>query len=92
MSTIGELFAPNHMADLVITPEEEQKMADEIGADSLHYLPVDALSRCVGLPRENLCQACVDGIYPTPAGETLYQLAVDARNNGDNGDDRVFDV
>ena len=92
MSTIGELFAPNHMEDIVITPEEEQKMADEIGADSLRYLPVDALARCVGLPRENLCQACVDGIYPTPAGEKLYQLAVDARNNGDNGDDRVFDV
>lgn len=82
MSTIGELFAPNHMADTVITEEEEAKMAAEIGADSLRYLPVEALSDCVGLPRENLCQACVDTHYPTPAGEEWYRKAVIIHNNG----------
>lgn len=91
MSTIDELFAPNFMANTVITEEEEQRMADEIGADSLRYLPVSALADCVGLPRENLCQACVDTVYPTPAGEALYQEALQNRANGTGSCDRVFD-
>ncbi len=76
MSTVGELFAPGFMAGNVITPEEEQAMADAIGATSLRYLPVEALANCVGLPGESLCQACVNTIYPTPAGERMYQLAL----------------
>lgn len=76
MSTVSELFAPGFMSGRVITPEEEQAMADEIGATSLRYLPVEALAACVGLPGESLCQACVNGIYPTPAGERMYQKAL----------------
>jgi amidophosphoribosyltransferase len=76
MSTVGELFAPGFMAGNVITPEEEQAMADAIGATSLRYLPVEALANCVGLPGESLCQACVNTIYPTPAGDRMYQLAL----------------
>jgi amidophosphoribosyltransferase len=76
MSTVGELFAPGFMAGHVITPEEEQAMADAIGATSLRYLPVEALANCVGLPGESLCQACVNTIYPTPAGDRMYQLAL----------------
>ena len=77
MSTVGELFAPGFMAGNVITPEEEQAMADAIGATSLRYLPVEALANCVGLPGESLCQACVNTIYPTPAGDRMYQLALE---------------
>jgi amidophosphoribosyltransferase len=76
MSTVGELFAPGFMAGNVITPEEEQAMADAIGATSLRYLPVEALANCVGLPGESLCQACVNTVYPTPAGDRMYQLAL----------------
>ncbi len=57
MSTVSELFAPGFMSGQVITPEEEQAMADAIGATSLRYLPVEALAACVGLPGESLCQA-----------------------------------
>lgn len=91
MSTIDELFAPSLMAGKEITEEEQQKMADIIGADSLRYLPVDAISRCVGLPRENLCQACVDTNYPTPVGEELYQIAIEDFKQGKSGCGRVFD-
>ena len=47
-----------------------------IGATSLRYLPVEALANCVGLPGESLCQACVNTVYPTPAGDRMYQLAL----------------
>ena len=76
MSTVSELFAPGFMAGRSITPEEEQAMADEIGATSLKYLPIEALSACVGLPDESLCRACVNTVYPTPAGERMYQKAL----------------
>lgn len=76
MSTVGELFAPSFMAGAQITAEEEQKIADAIGATSLRYLPVESLASCVGLPGESLCQACVNGIYPTPAGEKMYAKAL----------------
>ncbi|MCA9060300.1 MAG: amidophosphoribosyltransferase, partial [Planctomycetaceae bacterium] len=77
MSTVSELFAPHYMAGNQITPEEEQRMAEEIGADSLRYLPVESLAECVGLPAHQLCQACVTAQYPTAAGTNLYQLALE---------------
>ncbi len=102
MSTIGELHAPRFMADKVITAAEEQALADDIGADSLRYLPVEALARCVGLPAESLCQACVNAVYPTPAGERMYQKALqeyeaeraacsDGKSHCGNGSKRTWD-
>ena len=76
MSTIGELFAPRFMEG---TGSDEQKfaaMADELGADSVRYLPTDAVARAVAHPPESLCQACITGEYPTPCGQQLYELAV----------------
>lgn len=77
MSTIKELFAPQFLHGRELTPEIEQEMADVIGADSLRYLSKPAIARSVGLTGEALCQACLDGRYPTAAGEQLYQLALD---------------
>lgn len=76
MSTVGELFAPGFMANRLLTEAEEQAMADAIGATTLRYLPVEALASCVGLPGQSLCQACVNTIYPTPAGERMYEKAL----------------
>ena len=64
-------------------------MAQELGADSLFYLPLDSVARCIGVEPSRLCQACLTGEYPTPAGERLYQLAL--RNRGD-GNGRTYDV
>ncbi len=77
MSTVSELFAPGFMEGSVITEEEQAAMARAIGADSLRYLPVEAVSACVGLPASTLCQACVNGIYPTAAGTEMYQRALE---------------
>jgi amidophosphoribosyltransferase len=49
-------------------------MAQELGADSLAYLPLDALARCLEMPEGRLCRACVTGQYPTPAGQRRYEL------------------
>jgi amidophosphoribosyltransferase len=79
MSTVRELFAPRFMKGDVPTEPEQAAMAVELGADSLFYLPLEAVARCIGLDAKRLCRACITGDYPTPQGERLYQLAL--RNN-----------
>ena len=85
MSTVKELFAPKFMATKVPTVAEQDAMAKALGADSLFYLPVDAVARCIDLPADQLCRACVTGDYPTPAGEQMYQLALRKHAAGDDG-------
>jgi amidophosphoribosyltransferase len=93
MSTIGELFAPKFMDGKRLTPEIEREMAASIGADSLRYLPVEAIARCVGLPVQSLCQACIDTNYPTSAGQKLYQLALERSHSpAEEGAGRTYDV
>ncbi|MFN4259382.1 MAG: amidophosphoribosyltransferase [Gemmataceae bacterium] len=85
MSTVRELFAPRFMKDKRLTGEEQEAMAAELGADSLIYLPLEAVARCIGLDTDHLCRACLTGDYPTPAGERLYQLALRHRHSTNNG-------
>ncbi len=81
MSTVKELFAPKFMKDHRPTEAEQDAMAKELSADSLMYLPLEAVARCVGLEADRLCRACVTGEYPTEAGKRLYQLSL-AGSNG----------
>ncbi|MGL6097163.1 MAG: amidophosphoribosyltransferase, partial [Fimbriiglobus sp.] len=74
MSTIGQLYAPKHMAGPTPTVGEQQEMAHDLGADTLLYLPLDAVARCIDLPDSHLCRACLTGDYPTEAGQRRYQL------------------
>ena len=76
MSTRDELVAPKFadMEDGQLSYEAQQKLAKELGADSLRYLPVSSLARCVGLSPDRLCRACVTGHYPTETGQRLYSL------------------
>jgi amidophosphoribosyltransferase len=76
MSTIDELFAPAFMPDGLLTEAAQAEMASRLGADSLRYLPVEAVARSIGFDDRELCQACITGRYPTPAGERLYEIAV----------------
>jgi amidophosphoribosyltransferase len=77
MSTVDELFAPKFLPDGRLTAEAEQRMAKALGADSLRYLSLPAIARSVDLPGSSLCQACLDGNYPTAAGRRLYQIALE---------------
>ena len=83
MSTVRELFAPRFMKGGRLTEQEQDAMARELGAESLVYLPLEAVARCIGLPEERLCRACLTGQYPTQTGEHLYQLAlIHPKGNG----------
>jgi amidophosphoribosyltransferase len=90
MSTIRELFAPRFMHGDRPTEDEQRAMAAELGADSLYYLPLEAVARCIGLPEDRLCRACLTGHYPTETGEKLYQLAL--RNRGSAATSRTYEL
>jgi amidophosphoribosyltransferase len=85
MSTVRELFAPRFMKGTQVTAQEQDAMAAELGADSLLYLPIESVARCIGLEPDQLCRACLTGNYPTPTGERLYQLSLHQRNGTANG-------
>jgi len=85
MSTISELFAPKFMGDsYLLTEEMQEAMAQQLGADSLRYLPVDSIARAVHFSSDELCQACITGEYPTEGGERLYQIALDTKDQESN--------
>ena len=85
MSTIDELFAPAFLPDGRLTAEAQAAMAAKLGADSLRYLPIEAVARSIGFDAAELCQACITGEYPTPAGERLYQVALTQTSIGQPG-------
>lgn len=79
MSSRDELVAPR-FADLPqsgLSDDAQQKLAEELGADSLRYLPVESIARSIGMAADKLCRACVTGEYPTPKGRQLYQIDAD---------------
>jgi amidophosphoribosyltransferase len=83
MSTVDELFAPAFLTNGNLTDEAQGRMAADLGADSLRYLPVSSVARAVGLPSNQLCQACITGQYPTPYGQQLYDVALRQVGNGE---------
>jgi amidophosphoribosyltransferase len=85
MSTVRELFAPRFMKGARPTEAEQYAMAAELGADTLFYLPLESIARCIGLDTSQLCRACLTGNYPTETGERLYQLSLCQRNGSVNG-------
>jgi amidophosphoribosyltransferase len=89
MSRRDELFATRFVdsPDGSVSAEAQQRMARELGADSLRYLPVEAIARSVSFSSDQLCRACITGQYPSSAGQRLYQLDVaeSCHANGSGG-------
>ncbi len=76
MSTVSELFAARYSATGEIDKAAQDRMARELGADSLRYLPPASIARALSLPEDQLCRACITGQYPTPKGQQLYDIAL----------------
>jgi amidophosphoribosyltransferase len=96
MSSISELLVPSyleksHMAD-EITEKACKKIAKDLGADSLIYNTVEGLIKSIGLPKNRLCLACLNGDYPTQCGRKLYCQALKNYSSGKKEDKRVYEV
>lgn len=92
MSRVKELFAPHFLEGGPLTPEAEAVMARELGATSLRYLPVQTIADAIQIAPSRLCQACINGEYPTPAGEQLYHISLaQASGTCDSDTMRTYD-
>lgn len=88
MSTISELLVPQYEKKLVsqnISKETCDAIAKDVGADSLIYQTVEGLIRSIGLPKSDICTACITGEYPTPWGEKLFNKAWENHRKGIKG-------
>ena len=45
-----------------------------IGADSLGYISIDGLVEAIGMPADELCLACTNGLYPTHIEGEKYRF------------------
>ncbi|XZE45465.1 amidophosphoribosyltransferase [Pirellulaceae bacterium SH467] len=91
MSTIDELFAPKFLENGMLTEAGQDRMAEQLGCDSLRYLPVESIARAIDLPSNHLCQACITGKYPTPVGQQLYGIA-QANHLSGKSDSRTYEL
>ncbi|HUJ73778.1 MAG TPA: amidophosphoribosyltransferase [bacterium] len=79
MPTVKELFAPAYLGGQPVRqlpPQVLARMAHDLGADSLIYLSMDALVRALGVPKQDLCMACINTAYPTVVGGQRYLQAL----------------
>ena len=79
MSTVGELLLPRYETHL--DPEKTSqkilnKIAKDMGANSLIYLTIPSLVKSIGLPQRDLCLGCLTGRYPTSCGKATYCKAL----------------
>ncbi|MET0693988.1 MAG: amidophosphoribosyltransferase, partial [Propionibacteriaceae bacterium] len=51
-------------AELIATGLSTEEIRRSIDADSLGYVTLDGLVAATRLPKNNLCRACFDGVYP----------------------------
>jgi len=56
-------------AELIANGISVDEIRRSIGADSLAYVELDQLIEATNVPKDKLCRACFDGIYPIPLPE-----------------------
>ncbi len=53
-------------AELIAAGMDVEEIRRSIDADSLAYIDLDSLVAATRVPRDHLCRACFDGVYPVP--------------------------
>jgi len=85
-------------AELIANGLSVDEICRSIGADSLAYVELDELVDATNQPKDNLCRACFDGIYPVPLpeddliGKHLLEPADPATGTGGEGGRTRLDV
>jgi len=56
-------------AELIAGNLNVEEVRASLGADSLGYISLDELVESTQVPKDRLCRACFDGVYPIPVEE-----------------------
>ncbi|MGZ7069203.1 MAG: amidophosphoribosyltransferase [Methanobacterium sp.] len=51
--------------ELVASSKEIEEIREYLGVNSLGYLSIESLVKCIGIPKNELCVGCLTGEYPT---------------------------
>ena len=73
---------PSH-SELIASNNEIDKIRNILGADELCYQTINGLVDAVGLPKQEICLACLTGEYPTPLAQKLAnEMLIDPQSSG----------
>jgi amidophosphoribosyltransferase len=94
MSTVNELLAPKFMKEAADSMPEKsaEKMAKHLNADSVIYQTIPGLVRSIGLPKTDLCMACLNREYITPLGKQLAKIAIENFKKGIKETSRTYET
>jgi amidophosphoribosyltransferase len=72
-------------AELIANGISVEEIRRSIGADSLAYVELDQLIEATNVPKDDLCRACFDGIYPIalPEDDLIGKHLLEAQDNPD---------
>lgn len=59
--------------ELVASKKSVEEIRDMLGVDSLGYLSIESLIKCIGIEGEKLCLGCLTGEYPTPLPKNIEE-------------------
>jgi amidophosphoribosyltransferase len=82
MSTYGELIGARL---------EPEGIAEELGAESVNYLPVEDYVKATGMRMDQLCLGCITGQYPTPMANELAREMTDRLLQGEREKGRIYE-
>ena len=59
--------------ELVASDKKVKDIEKMLGVDSLGYLSIESLIKCIGLEKAHLCTGCLTGEYPTSLPENIEE-------------------
>lgn len=75
IATLEELVALEKNRRMEFSVRIEKEIAEEIGADSIHYLSLDGLIEAIGGKRSDFCTNCLTRLHPIASlGESLVDV------------------
>jgi amidophosphoribosyltransferase len=64
-------------SQLIACNRTNAEIAEYLGLDSLHYLSLEGLVEATGMPKENFCLACFNGVYPVDPDKSFTKEGLD---------------
>jgi len=63
--------------ELIASDKDVKEIERVLGVDSLGYLSIESLIKCIGIEKEQLCTGCLTGEYPTESPENIEEYEAD---------------
>ena len=79
-------------AELVAAHNSEEEIGELVGADSLHYLSIEATIEATNMMQGSHCVACFTGNYPSEVPLQLDKLALEVSDSDEARDRHALPV